>query len=109
VETVVVMVVVVGRRMMINLRQLLKGEATNHLARAEGCVVPDSTRCVQCGICSYSCPIGIDVRRYAWNGHSISDSYCLTCGECVARCPRGVLRFERSSLYEPRSLLKREV
>lgn len=87
--------------MMINLRQLWQGEATKHLARAEGCVMPESARCVQCGICSYSCPIGIDVRRYAWKGQSINDSYCLTCGECVARCPRGVLRFERSSLFEP--------
>ncbi len=95
--------------MMINLRQLWLGEATKHKARAEGCVVPESTRCVQCGICSYGCPIGIDVRRYAWKGQSISDSYCLTCGECVARCPRGVLRFERSSLFEPNPMPVREV
>jgi ferredoxin len=95
--------------MMINLRQLWQGEATKHQARAEGCVVPESARCVQCGICSYACPIGIDVRRYAWKGKSISDSYCLTCGECVARCPRGVLRFERSSLFDPEQMPVREV
>jgi len=98
-----------GMVMMINLKQLWKGEASKHQARAEGCVVPEAARCVQCGICSYSCPIGIDVRRYAWRGQSISDSYCLTCGECVARCPRGVLRFERSNLYEPIPVLNREV
>jgi len=62
--------------------------------RMEGVVVPDNIRCVQCGICSYNCPIGIDVRRYAWWGKPIRDSHCVTCGECVARCPRGVLRFE---------------
>ena len=62
--------------------------------RMEGVVVPDNVRCVQCGICSYNCPIGIDVRRYAWWGKPIRDSHCVTCGECVARCPRGVLRFE---------------
>ena len=95
--------------MMINLRQLWQGEATKHQARAEGCVVPESARCVQCGICSYACPIGIDVRRYAWKGQPISDSYCLTCGECVARCPRGVLRFERSSLFDPEQMTVREV
>ena len=65
----------------------------------EGLVVPESSRCVQCGICSYHCPIGIDVRRHAWLGEPINDSHCLTCGECVARCPRGVLRFERSGLF----------
>jgi Fe-S oxidoreductase len=66
----------------------------------EGYVVPDSKRCVQCGICSYSCPIEIDVRRFAWLGNPVKDSYCLTCGECVARCPRGVLHFERTTFFE---------
>ncbi len=63
-------------------------------ARMDGVVVPDNSRCVQCGICSYNCPIGIDVRRYAWEGRPIRDDHCVTCGQCVARCPRGVLRFE---------------
>ncbi len=69
-------------------------------ALAEGMVVPESARCVQCGICSYHCPIGIDVRRHAWTGTPISDSLCLTCGECVSRCPRGVLTFERTNLFD---------
>ena len=64
-------------------------------ALASGWLVPDSMRCVQCGICSYNCPIGIDVRQHAWLGQPVSDSHCLTCGTCVARCPRGVLVFER--------------
>ncbi|MBE7436284.1 MAG: 4Fe-4S binding protein [Anaerolineales bacterium] len=59
-----------------------------------GFVVPDPSRCVQCGICSYNCPIGIDVRAHAWLGRPVKHGECLTCGECVARCPRGVLRFE---------------
>jgi heterodisulfide reductase subunit C len=60
--------------------------------------VPDPARCVQCGICSYNCPIAIDVRAHAWRGRPILDSRCLTCGECVQRCPRGVLAFERIDL-----------
>ncbi len=75
-------------------------EATRGKVLVEACVVPDAARCVQCGICSYNCPIGIDVRRHAWTGSPIVDSHCLTCGECVARCPRGVLRFERTSLFQ---------
>ncbi len=63
-------------------------------------VMPEANRCVQCGICSYNCPIGIDVRRHARNGLPVSDARCLTCGECVLRCPRGVLHFERSPLAE---------
>jgi heterodisulfide reductase subunit C len=65
---------------------------------SEGQVVPEPTRCVQCGICSYNCPIGIDVRAHAWRGLPVNSSYCLTCGECVKRCPRGVLCFERIAL-----------
>ncbi len=65
----------------------------------EALVVPEPSRCVQCGICSYHCPIGIDVRRHSWTGEPVVDSHCLTCGECVARCPRGVLRFEQNDLF----------
>ncbi len=65
----------------------------------QGQVMPDPSRCVQCGLCSFHCPIGIDIRRHAWLGVPIKDSRCLTCGECVARCPRGVLRFEKSNLF----------
>ena len=68
-------------------------------ALAEAQVVPDSGRCVQCGICSYNCPAGIDVRAHAWRGRPIFDSHCLTCSECVNRCPRGVLRFEKLALF----------
>jgi len=60
---------------------------------ASGFIQPDENRCVQCGICSYNCPINVDVRSHALQGLIIQESKCLTCGECVRRCPRGVLRF----------------
>ncbi len=85
----------------MNLRTLFKKESTRQQILAVGQVVPEATRCVQCGICSYHCPINIDVRRHAWQGKPIADSHCLTCGECVARCPRGVLHFERTNLFTP--------
>jgi ferredoxin len=66
---------------------------------AVGHVVPEPSRCVQCGICSFNCPISIDVRRHAWLGQHVEASECLTCGECVRRCPRGVLRFELTELF----------
>ena len=75
-------------------------QGTRREVRAAGWVMPEPLRCVQCGICSFYCPIDIDVRRHAWLGEPVKDSHCLTCGECVARCPRGVLRFERSDLFE---------
>jgi heterodisulfide reductase subunit C len=84
----------------MNLKSFFKQETVRRKALVEGHVVPDPARCVQCGICSYSCPIGIDVRRHAWDGLPVIDSHCLTCGECVARCPRGVLRFERTNIFK---------
>ncbi len=80
--------------------KFFKLEQTRREALKSGFVAPDSSRCVQCGICSYHCPIGIDVRRHAWRGEAVIHQQCITCGECVARCPRGVLRFERSNLFE---------
>ena len=76
--------------------------STRREVLASGHVVPDPARCVQCGICSYNCPIEIDVRAHVWRGESITHSDCLTCGECVARCPRGVLHFEHTDLFARR-------
>ncbi len=80
-------------------RDIFRHEAARREALHAGQVTPEAGRCVQCGICSFNCPIGIDVRRHAWTGEAVVNSRCLTCGECVARCPRGVLRFERTDLF----------
>ena len=84
----------------MNLNDLFRRDRDRRAALVMGQVVPQPGRCVQCGICSFYFPISIDVRRQAWLGQPIAESRCLTCGECVARCPRGVLRFERSGLFE---------
>ncbi len=81
------------------LMKFFRSESKRREALIGGQVVPESARCVQCGICSYSCPIGIDVRQHAWQNVPVEDSHCLTCGECITRCPRGVLRFERTNLF----------
>lgn len=78
----------------MGFKNLFQPEVVHRQVLEGGQVVPDTPRCVQCGICSFYCPINIDVRRYAWKGEPVRDSHCLTCGECIARCPRGVLRFE---------------
>lgn len=86
-------------RPVLSFLNIFKSDATRRTALFAGYVVPDSSRCVQCGICSYNCPIAIDVRAHAWRGEPVKHNECLTCGECVARCPRGVLRFERTDLF----------
>ncbi len=83
----------------MNIADFFKPEKMRREAMTAGQVTPDPSRCVQCGICSFNCPIGIDVRWHAWQGQPVSHSRCLTCGECVARCPRGVLRFEKTNLF----------
>ncbi|MBI5035371.1 MAG: 4Fe-4S dicluster domain-containing protein [Chloroflexi bacterium] len=57
-------------------------------------IATDATRCVQCGICGFNCPVGIQVREYAREGRTVDDERCIGCGLCVAKCPRGTLRFE---------------
>jgi ferredoxin len=74
---------------------------TRHEAMVGGVVVSDAVRCVQCGICSYNCPLGINVRAHARMGKPIHESRCLSCGECVDRCPRSVLSFRHSSIFHP--------
>jgi NAD-dependent dihydropyrimidine dehydrogenase PreA subunit len=81
------------------LKRFFQLEKVKRKTVVEATVVPDRACCIQCGICSYNCPIGIDVRRHAWHGTPVEDSHCLTCGECITRCPRKVLRFERSQLF----------
>lgn len=73
---------------------MFQSEGKRREALASAHIVPDTVRCVQCGICSFNCPIEIDVRSHARLGKPVLDSHCITCGECVARCPRGVLSFE---------------
>jgi Pyruvate/2-oxoacid:ferredoxin oxidoreductase delta subunit len=69
-----------------------EGRSEKHVQM--GRVVSDASRCVQCGVCGYNCPVGISVRDYARQGLPVDDPRCITCGICVNVCPRGTLRWE---------------
>jgi heterodisulfide reductase subunit C len=85
-------------------KSIFKPTHKKHQILAQGFVMTDKKRCVQCGICSYNCPAGIDVRFHAFKGKPVQDSRCLTCGECIKRCPRSVLHFEvNQALLEEQS------
>lgn len=56
-------------------------------------VTPDGSRCVQCGVCGYNCPVGIPVRDFARQGKPVIDAECVQCGKCIEVCPRGTLRW----------------
>ncbi len=79
----------------LNHMDLFKTDRAKHATLARAWVVPEPSRCVQCGVCSFHCPVRIDVRRHVWLAEPVTDSKCLTCAECVRRCPRGLLRFQR--------------
>jgi Fe-S oxidoreductase len=78
---------------------LLHRDRLKRRALVSAVVVAEAIRCVECGICTYNCPLGIDVRARVRQGLPIADRACLTCGECVARCPHGTLRFEVSPVF----------
>jgi ferredoxin len=93
----------------MSARQWFESDRAKHEALATAWVVPEPSRCVQCGICSFSCPVEIDVRRHVWRGEPVKDARCLTCGECVKRCPRGLLRFAPIPAEEPAGDPKRSL
>jgi len=71
-------------------------------------VTADASRCVQCGICGFNCPVGIEVREYARRGQNVTDSRCIACGNCIERCPRGTLRWGKPILILENNSLKLE-
>ena len=79
--------------------RLLRREQLKRRAMVSAVLVAEPIRCVECGICTYNCPLGIDIRAKVHLGQPLGDHHCLTCGECVARCPRGTLRFEVSAVF----------
>ncbi len=42
--------------------------------------------CVECKICTKTCPMGIDVHEY--KGEFLTHYDCIQCGRCVNKCPK---------------------
>ena len=47
----------------------------------------DGEKCVSCGKCEKTCPMGVAVTR------DPNSAECIRCGACVRACPAGALRF----------------
>ncbi len=60
------------------------------------------TRCVQCGRCTESCPMEIDIKAAAATGLPLSHSRCVGCGRCVDACPTQTLRYTTRFLDKSR-------
>ncbi len=74
---------------------LARSPAAREPVPPDSFVVPDATRCVQCGVCGYNCPVGIPVRDFAHRGQIVDDPACVQCGQCIEACPRGTLHWGR--------------
>src|SRR5687768_2521575 len=59
------LVTIVGSGAVQPVRGPLPTDAERLRLLARGHVEAVAGRCVQCGICSYNCPMGIDVRSYS--------------------------------------------
>ncbi len=49
-------------------------------------------RCISCGQCNETCPMGIDVVNEMEN-EAIHNLECIQCGACVDNCPKNVLSY----------------
>jgi len=47
----------------------------------------EQKKCVDCRICSKSCPVGVDVLSYKSSGE-VTDADCIKCSQCVEKCPK---------------------
>lgn len=50
----------------------------------------DKQKCVNCKICSKSCPVGIDVLKHKDTG-KVEHPDCMKCRVCVEKCPKDSL------------------
>jgi len=65
-------------------------------------VVRDEGACVDCGLCTRSCPMGIDVAHLK----EVKTAECLGCRECVNACPKaGALAFPLAKVEVPAVLV----
>ena len=54
----------------------------------------DKEKCVECGKCSKSCPMGLDVKTMISEGKNDKCTECIQCGACVDTCPKKVLKYK---------------
>jgi ferredoxin-type protein NapH len=59
-------------------------------------LVADSSKCIDCKLCTKNCPMSLDVNAMVRLGDMYS-SECISCGACVDVCPKKVIFFSFSS------------
>ncbi|MBN2657390.1 MAG: 4Fe-4S dicluster domain-containing protein [Spirochaetales bacterium] len=62
----------------------------------------DLKNCIQCGKCDRTCPMAIEIRKYAQMKRDVVSSRCVGCGHCVDACPTGTLEYSTAFLEKIR-------
>jgi polyferredoxin len=55
----------------------------------------DKENCIQCGKCTKSCSMSIEVMELV-QAEKLETQDCILCGSCVDACPKGVIRYSFS-------------
>ncbi len=63
------------------------------LKREHGGIRFNQVSCIDCKLCTRSCPMNIDVHRYKTQG-KVLHSDCIQCGTCMEKCPRKSLHLD---------------
>jgi polyferredoxin len=66
-------------------------------------ITTNNSKCIQCGKCSETCPMSIDIKSAAFYGKDVVDIRCVGCGHCVDACPTKTLSYTTKVL----SILKK--
>lgn len=51
-------------------------------------------KCKHCDVCSYNCPMGIDVPTMN------RDPECILCGKCISTCPQHIISYKKGGYHE---------
>ena len=53
----------------------------------------ETDKCIGCGRCNKSCPMGLDVRQMVSEGVYSKCTECIQCGACIDECPKKILHY----------------
>lgn len=76
-------------------RRLLRFGPIWRLIEKRGVVIQDKERCILCGKCAKSCPMGAILLERESRSLRIDNSQCVRCGTCVKLCPKEALGLEK--------------
>lgn len=56
-------------------------------------ITGDAAKCNECGVCTRSCPMDIEIPQYVKNGQRVLSTECIFCLTCTNACPKQALTY----------------